>query len=141
MEIVGVSEKLPAVPGIECRLAEAEVSENLEAEVRDALSDLKLKSDKWMLLEELQALMCSVSDHLDQKRSEQKAVYNWLLRIEENTRETIKMVRVIALFIAAAAGFWSVVGWWIWRDEIRSLFYVVASLTSHSISELLASMH
>ena len=133
MELVRISEMLPEVQAIECSLADAEVSESLEGEVRDALNDLKLKSDQWRPLDDLQTLTLRISDHLDQKRSEQKAIYNCLRTIEESTRETINTIRVIAFIVAAVAGFWSAVAWWIWRDEIRSLFYVAANLLSSSI--------
>lgn len=141
MELVRISEMLPEVQAIECSLADAEVSESLEGEVRDALNDLKLKSDQWRPLDDLQTLTLRIGDHLDQKRSEQKAIYNCLRTIEESTRETINTIRVIAFIVAAVAGFWSAVAWWIWRDEIRSLFYVAANLLSSLFSELLASMH
>lgn len=141
MELVRVNEMLPDVEAIECSLADAEVSESLEGEVRDALNDLKLKSDQWRPLDDLQTLTLRIGDHLDQKRSEQKAIYNCLRTIEESTRETINTIRVIAFIVAAVAGFWSAVAWWIWRDEIRSLFYVAANLLSSLFSELLASMH
>ena len=141
MELVRISEMLPEVQAIECSLADAEVSESLEGEVRDALNDLKLKSDQWRPLDDLQTLTLRIGDHLDQKRSEQKAIYNCLRTIEESTRETINTIRVIAFIVAAVAGFWSAVAWWIWRDEIRSLFYVAANFLSSLFSELLASMH
>ena len=141
MELVRVSEMLPEVEAIECSLADAEVSEGLEEEVREALERSKLKSDQWRPLEDLQTLTLHISDHLDQKSSEQKAIYNCLRTIEEHTRETINTIRVIAFIVATVAGFWSAVAWWIWRDEIRSLFYVAANLISSSFSELLASMH
>jgi hypothetical protein len=92
-------------------------------------------------LEELQTLTLRISNHIDQRNSEQKEVYNCLRTLERNTRETINTVRVIAFIVATVAGFWSAVAWWIWRDEIRSLFYVAANLLSSSFSELLASMH
>lgn len=140
MKLVRVNEMLPEVEAIECSLADT-VSENLEKEVREALKDLKLKSDQWRPLEDLQTLTLRISDHLDQESSEQKAVYNCLRTIEVNTRETINTIRVIALFTATVAGFWSAVAWWIWRDEIRVFFYVAANLVSHSFAEFFGSMH
>jgi hypothetical protein len=141
MELVRADELLPEVEAIECSIADGAVSEGLEGEVRDALKDFKLKSDQWRPLEELQTLTLRISNHIDQRNSEQKEVYNCLRTLERNTRETINTVRVIAFIVATVAGFWSAVAWWIWRDEIRSLFYVAANLLSSSFSELLASMH
>jgi hypothetical protein len=141
MELVRADEMLPEVEAIECSIADGAVSEGLEGEVRDALKDFKLKSDQWRPLEELQTLTLRISNHIDQRNSEQKEVYNCLRTLERNTRETINTVRVIAFIVATVAGFWSAVAWWIWRDEIRSLFYVAANLLSSSFSELLASMH
>jgi hypothetical protein len=141
MELVRADEMLPEVEAIECSIADGAVSEGLEGEVRDALKDFKLKSDQWRPLEELQTLTLRISNHIDQRNSEQKEVYNCLHTLERNTRETINTVRVIAFIVATVAGFWSAVAWWIWRDEIRSLFYVAANLLSSSFSELLASMH
>lgn len=141
MELVRVSEMLPEVQAIECSLADAEVSEGLGEEVRATIENLKRKSDQWRPFEELHTLMSHLSDHLDQTSSEQKVIYNCLRTIEESTRATINTIRVIAFIVATVAGFWSAIAWWIWRDEIRSLFYVAANLTSHSFSELLASMH
>ena len=141
MELVRVYEMLPEVEAIECSLADAAVSESLEGEVREALKDLKLKSDQWRPLDDLQTLTLRISDHLDQNSSDKKAIYNCLRTIEENTRETINTIRVIGFIVASVAGFWSAVAWWIWRDEIRSFLHVAASLISHSFSELLASMH
>jgi hypothetical protein len=141
MELVRVNEMLPEVEAIECSIADGAVSEGLEGEVREALKDFKLKSDQWRPLEDLQTLTLRISNHIDQRNSEQKAVYNCLRTIERNTRETINTVRVLALLIAVVAGFWSAIAWWIWRDEIRSVFYVAANLISSSFSELLTSMH
>ena len=141
MELVRVSEILPEVQAIECSLADAEVSEGLGEEVRAAIENLKRQSDQWRPFEELHTLMSHVSDHLDQKGSEQKAIYNCLRTIEDHTRETINTIRVIAFIVATVAGFWSAVAWWIWRDEIRGLLYVAANLVSSSFLELIGSMH
>jgi hypothetical protein len=141
MELVRVNEMLPDVEAIECTLADAEVSERLGEEVRAAIENLKRKSDQWRPFEELHALMLRISDHLDQKSSEQKAVYNCLRTIEESTRETNNTIRVIAFVVATVAGFWSAVAWWIWREEIRSLFYAAANLMQHSFAEFFSSMH
>jgi hypothetical protein len=141
MELVRVYEMLPEVEAIECSIADGAVSEGLEGEVREALKYFKLKSDQWRPLEDLQTLTLSISNHVDERNSEQKAVYSCLRTIEEHTRETINTIRVIAFIVATVAGFWSAIAWWIWRDEIRSLFYVAANLLSSSFSELLASMH
>ena len=83
MELVRVNEMLPEVEAIECSVADGAVSEGLEDEVREALKDFKLKSDQWRPLEDLHTLTLRISDHLDQKSSEQKAVYNCLRTIEE----------------------------------------------------------
>ena len=56
MELVRVNEMLPEVEAIECSIADGEVSESLEGEVREALNDFKLKSDQWRPLEDLQTL-------------------------------------------------------------------------------------
>ena len=141
MELVRVNEMLPKSEAIECSAADAPVSDYLENEVREALKDLKLKSDQWRPLEDLHTLMLRISGNLDQKSSEQKAVYNCLRTIEESTRETINTIRVIALFIATVAGFWSAVAWWLWRDEIRVFFNAVATLISHSFAEVFGSIH
>ena len=139
MELVRISEMLPEVQAIECSLADAEVSESLEGEVRDALNDLKLKSDQWRPLDDLQTLTLRIGDHLTKKDQSKKQFIIASARLRR-VRETINTIRVIAFIVAAVAGFWSAVAWWIWRDEIRSLFYV-ANLLSSLFSELLASMH
>lgn len=141
MELVRVNEMLPEVEAIECSIADGAVSEGLESEVREALKDFKLKSDQWRPLEDLQTLTLRISNHIDQRNSEQKAVYNYLCTIEKNTRETINTVRVIALFIAIVAGFWSAIAWWIWRDEIHNIFYVVANFIQQSVSQFSSSVH
>ena len=141
MELVRVNEILPEIEAIECSIANTEISESLEGEIREALKELKLKSDEWRPLEGLQTPTLRMSDHFDQRNLEQNAVYNCLRTIEKNTRETINTVRVIALFIAAVAGFWSAIAWWVWRDEIRGLFYVVANLVQESVSQFFSSMH
>ena len=53
----------------------------------------------------MQTLTLRISDHLDQKGSEQKAIYNCLRTIEDHTRETIKTIRVIAFIVASVADF------------------------------------
>ena len=142
-KLVRISEMLPEVQAIECSLADAEVSESLEGEVRDALNDLKLKSDQWRPLDHLQTLTLRIGDHLDRKKIRAKSNLSiaFSARLRRSTRETINTIRVIAFIVAAVAGFWSAVAWWIWRDEIRSLFYVAANFLSSLFSELLASMH
>jgi hypothetical protein len=150
MEHVCVSEMLPEVQAIECSLAdaevpdnleEAEVPDNLEEEVRVALRDLRRKTDQWRPFEDLYALMLRVSDRLDHGSSEQKVVYNCLIAIEKNTKETIDAVKVIAIFIAVVAGFWSAVAWWASYDEIRTFFNAGANLISHQLLGFLGAIH
>ena len=142
MELVRVNEMLPSkVDAAERSLVNAEVSESLRDEIRVALENLKRKSDQWTPFEELHRLMLRISDHLDQENSKQNAVYSCLRAIEKNTNGTISAVKVIVLFIATVAGFWSAVAWWVWRDEIRTLFSAAANLVIASIAGIFALMH
>lgn len=141
MEHVRVGEMLPAVETIECSLADAEVSDCLEEEVRVALRDLRYKSEQWRPFEELHALMLRINDRLDHASAEQSTVYNCLIAIEKNTKETIGAVKVIALFIAVVAGFWSTVAWWASYDDVRTLFNAGTLFISHQLLELVGSIH
>jgi hypothetical protein len=141
MEHVHIGEMLPVVETIECSLADAEVSDCLEEEVRVALRDLKYKSEQWRPFEDLHTLMLRINDHFDHANAEQSAVYNCLIAIEKNTTETIYAVKVIALVIAAVAGFWSTVAWWASYDDVRTLFNAATLFISHQLLELVGSIH
>ena len=65
MEHVHIGEMLPVVETIECSLADAEVSDCLEEEVRVALRDLKYKSEQWRPFEDLHTLMLRINDRFD----------------------------------------------------------------------------
>jgi hypothetical protein len=141
MEHVHIGEMLPVVETIECSLADAEVSDCLEEEVRVALRDLKYKSEQWRPFEDLHTLMLRINDRFDHASAEQSAVYNCLIAIEKNTTETIYAVKVIAIVIAAVAGFWSTVAWWASYDDVRALFNAGALFISHQLLELVGSIH
>jgi hypothetical protein len=141
MEHVRVGERLPVVETIDCHLADAEVSDCLEEEVRVALRDLRYKSEQWRPFEDLHTLMLRINDRLDHASTEQSTVYNCLIAIEKNTKETIDAVKVITLFIAVIAGFWSTVAWWASYDYIRTLFNAGTLFISHQLLELVGSIH
>lgn len=130
MELVRATEVLPEVEAVECSLANVEVSESLEEEVRMALENLKRKTDQWRPFEELHTLILGMSNYLDRNSLEQKTIYARLNAIEKDTKETVNTVKVIALVVVMVAGFWSVIAWSISYDAIRAFFYA-ANLISH----------
>ena len=83
MEHVHIGEMLPVVETIECSLADAEVSDCLEEEVRVALRDLKYKSEQWRPFEDLHTLMLRINQRFDHASAEQSAVYNCLIAIKK----------------------------------------------------------
>ena len=126
-----VTEMLEKLEGVESELANTDLDEALRQHVRTAVEDFKRASAQWRPFEDLHALMLRVSHHLDYETAKQKQIYNLLCAIENDTKTTLNIAKIVAVLFVATVGFWSVVAWWALNDEITSLFHAITGLIHH----------